>query len=203
MITQPHITEKSLQDKLETWLVEYFDVYREVTSSTRCEGKRGRIDFIVIDPISQLPMGIEVKKDDSKRGNDLGVWVRQAEQYAKMLWPVNGVPTRIPIFIYPRLSHRYLVFSDQVKVLMIGGREVECHIDRHSRDHIHNAVNAFIGVYNVGELRAVNEKYRGFVFNNELIWSNEKDFHTKELAGIDVKKYKKIIERHENSSNGI
>ena len=186
--------EKKLQHKLADWLSEWFDVRTEVYSD-----KKKRIDIIATCKTTGLSYGIEIKTLDSKRGEEVGRWIKQAHEYSTMLWPKpngNGEVTYgpLPIFIYPRISYTILYRPETEKRLVVKGEEY--YADRHTRTSEHHTVTGMLGVFNVGELRYINSREDvGFMFSNKVIWTNKKDYKTGKAIGTNVDNYNYIINK--------
>lgn len=181
------MTEAQLQYKLAERLGEYFNVQREVCCSN------GRIDLVLKCKKTKAVMGLEVKKVDKKRGRDLGMFLKQASRYSEANF-VNHSGC-IPVFIYPAISYNYLICPEDMVV--VGGDEY--FKDRHQKGSVHHTMQGFIGAaFNVGELRVFPYKgknYIRFVFNNDLIWTNQPQYQSSEIIGLHEVNYEKLIKR--------
>jgi hypothetical protein len=189
--------ENELQLKISNRLKTWFNVYPEY--KTLC--KTGRIDFIIECKITKALFGLEIKKIDKKKGNDMGLLIKQAHRYSNSCFTFNNVTQKIPIFIFPALSYDYLICPE--KMIIVEGEEY--FKDRHTKDFVHHTIQGFIGVWNVGELRVYKEKentYIRFVFNNQEIWTNEPQWNNPEIKGLHKENYNKLITRI-NDSNCI
>ena len=186
--------EKELQHRLANWLSEWFYVRLEVSSTAN-----KRLDIIATCKQTNLSYGIELKKNESKRGEEIGKWIKQAHEYSSMQWPdygVNGKPTysQIPIFVYPRISYTMLYRPEKETCIKIKGKEY--YADRHCEYSGHHTVTGLLGVFNVGELRYINSrKDVGFVYSNKVVWTNKKDYHTGKAKGTNTVHYKHIISK--------
>lgn len=91
--------EKELVDKLCIKFSKYFEVQREVVS--KC--KKNRIDILLtID--GKYHFGIECKRPDKKRGEEIGEYVLQAKRYTTAEWEYRPSEfVKALIFIYPAL----------------------------------------------------------------------------------------------------
>ena len=187
------MSEKKLIEKLELRLSEYFDITKEVW--TECH--TGRIDMVLECKESHKPLGLEVKRINKKRGNDMGLLIMQAHEYSKKNFEVNQSFIKIPVFVFPALSYDYMICPEEMKI--IDG--VEYFRDRHDKNKTHHTIQGFIGVWNVGELRVFEKrdkfKYIRFVFNNQEIWTNEKRWNSNEIKGLHYENYKKLKSRIE------
>lgn len=91
--------EKELVDKMVVQFSKYFEVQREVVS--KC--KKNRIDLLLtID--GKYHFGIECKRPDKKRGEEIGEYVLQAKRYTTAEWEYRPSEfVKALIFIYPAL----------------------------------------------------------------------------------------------------
>ena len=182
--------EKTLQYKIAERLKRWFNVLTEV--KTACG--TGRIDIVAICKKTGARFGIELKRDEKKRGHDIGILIKQAARYAKSDFVIDDYHGRIPVFVYPALSYDYIICPEE-KVL-IGG--VEYFKDRHQKDHIHHTMQGIIGVWNIGELRVFpyqDANYIRFVFNNKQIWTNQPEYNSTAISGLHEVNYNDLIIR--------
>ena len=166
-------------DKLIHSLNRYFKVERECWSDC----KQGRIDLIVTTK-EGYKFGIECKRNDNKRGEEIGEFIKQAMRYKEYFF--NG--TKIPIFIAPPISYNYFIMNQYSKEI---DNEL-WHKDRHNELHEHHTVNGFLGALGIGEIRR-NGNYFTFSFSNKIIWSSQKDYHTKVEKGTHNENYNKLL----------
>jgi len=180
-------TEKEFVDKIELYLKKYFKVEREIWSDCR----NGRIDVIATDK-DGFKYGIECKRNDSKRGEEIGEFIKQAIRYKDYLF--NG--KKIPIFIAPPLSYKYFILNEYSEVI---NNEV-WHKDRHKENHEHHTMNGLLGALGIGELRRCDDFYI-FSFSNKIIWSSKIKYNTFEAFGTHEVNYNKLINKI--NDNGI
>ena len=190
------IIEKDLSERLYNFLIKYFNVDTEVWSTNR----KYRIDYVIED--TQTPgayFGIEVKKIDHKRGNDLGEHILQAYNYSQSEFGNYG---KIPIFVVPPLSYDYIICPDHDNMKVIEG--FEYFKDRHDKNHDHHTINGFLGALNLGEMRTqmrtiypdkMERQFVRIVFSNQEIWSNIPICGTKEHKGLNRHNYEKLIKK--------
>jgi len=168
-------TEKELVDKMVVHFKKYFEVQREVVS--KC--KKNRIDLLLtID--GKYHFGIECKKPDKKRGEEIGEYVLQANRYTKAEWEYRpGKFVKALIFIYPALSYNYFILNERSTIIdnedsvyCNGEKFTKWHQDRHSELCNHHTFNAFIcKIANIGELRKKPLGYQ-FSFMNKPIFEH-------------------------------
>lgn len=170
----------------------HFIIRRECWSNSK---KKRRIDLILQIPDRDVFFGVEVKRPSSKRGEEIGRFIKQAIDYSKLEFDVfkNGsVFKKIPIFINPPISLNYFVMNQESQIL----NGVKWFRDRHDNTCEHHSFNGFLGSFGVGEIRA-GKDYRGsfifFAFSNKVIYSTAKIWRTKEIVGLHEKNYSKLI----------
>ena len=190
-------TEIEIKNKVVEILSKYFFVYEEITS--QC-GK-SRIDLIVVCRRSSAKFGIELKKIDKKTGSDIGDLIIQARRYSisKFRVNTNDKHERIPIFIYPPISHHVLMCPD--KMLLHEGEKY--FKDRHSEDNDHHTANGMLGKLGIGELRKIKfwRPYFAFIYSNFIIWSTKPKFDyinyrsipNGDIHGLHEENYKRLI----------
>jgi hypothetical protein len=156
--------EKEFVDELALKFSKYFEVQKEVVS--KC--KNNRIDLLLtID--GKYHFGIECKKPDKKRGEEIGRYVLQAIRYTTAEWEYRPSEfVKALIFICPPLSFNYFCLSNETKI--IDG--ITHHIDRHDKLHDHHSFNGFLGVFNIGEVRKKPLGYQ-FALNNKPIFEHK------------------------------
>jgi hypothetical protein len=157
-------TETEFVDQLVNKFSRYFQVQREVVS--KC--KKNRIDLLLsID--GKYHFGIECKRPDKKRGEEIGRYIKQAERYTISEWEYKpGVYVKALIFICPPLSYNYFCLSNETKTI----DSVIYHKDRHDELHDHHSFNGFLGVFNIGEVRKKPMGYQ-FSLNNKPIFEHK------------------------------
>ena len=173
-------TEQQYVDKVTNQLKKYFTVIPEVWSDC----KNGRIDLI-ITTLEGQSFGIECKRPDSKRGEEMGEFIKQAIRYSD--YKFNG--KRIPIFIAPALSYNYFVLNNEEKII----ESVKWHKDRHDENHEHHSVNGFLGSMNVGEIRRSGNLFFFLSFSNKIIWTSQLGYKTGKAKGLHEENYKKLL----------
>lgn len=185
------IAECEVSQKIVRVLSGYFFMKPEVWS--KC-GKN-RIDFIMTCKKSLASFGLEVKKIDKKRGNDIGELILQAQRYVKSEFKINGVYKRVPIFIAPPISYDILMCPDEL--LIHDGHEF--FKDRHHHDHKHHTVNGMLGALEIGEVRTIKndkfERYFNLTFSNQIIWTSKKQWGSNEIRGLHQDNYDKLLKK--------
>ncbi len=195
--TADKVTEAEFVEKLTRFLSKYFTVKPERWS--QCGN--GRIDLI-LKHSWQIYFGVEVKRDDKKKGEEMGEFIKQAIRYTKYKFEVeDGIFKQIPILICPPLSYRYFILNEFSKAFPSysgynNGNEL-WHQDRHPENCKHHSFNGFLGAFGIGELRSFISKYETSYFishSNKVIWTNAaKWFDGKrsktEIQGMDIEKY--------------
>ena len=155
-----------------------------------------------IDRVLQLKkdrsvyFGIEFKKIEEKRGEQLGEHIKQGNRYStkNFLLP-NGNDKRMPIFLCPPISYISLICPSGEPVISNG---LEHYQDRHDKSHQHHTVNGMLGVFNVGELRTTTykeKKYLWFLFSNQIIWDGRPQWNSSEVRGLHKDNYEKLLKK--------
>lgn len=178
-------TEKKFVDELALKFSKYFEVQREVLS--KC--KNNRIDLLLtID--GKYHFGIECKKPDKKRGEEIGKYIQQAQSYTHLKWNYrNDISVQVPIFICPALSYKYFILNEHEVV--IDGKKY--HQDRHSQLHSHHTFNGMLGVWNVGEVRKTELGFQ-FVMCNKPFYEH-KSYNNTIISRVHEINYNTYIER--------
>ena len=171
--------ESDFVNKLVGTLQNYFKVQSEVWSDCN----RGRIDLILTTK-EGYRFGVECKRNDNKRGEQIGEFILQAIRYKDYLF--GGV--KIPIFIAPPLSYNYFLMNEISMVF----EDDKWHKDRHKETHEHHSCNGFLGAFGIGEIRNLGS-YFILSLSNKNIWSSKKDWKTKQATGTHIENYKKLI----------
>lgn len=190
------MTEKELQQTMALRLQNWFNVYKEC--KTQC--KKGRIDLIIECKQTKALFGIEIKKIDKKKGNDMGLLIKQAHRYSNLFFKIKDKIQKIPIFIFPALSYDYLICPEKMIVV----KNEEYFKDRHNKHFTHHTIQGFLGVWNVGELRVYkenNNKFIRLVFNNQEIWANEPQWNSNQIKGLHKENYQNLINRINDSNS--
>ena len=185
-------TEDDYVNKLVKHLGKNLKVEKEVWSDCG----NGRVD-LVVTTTEGYNFGIECKKNNSKRGEEMGEFVKQAIRYVG--YKFKG--KRIPIFISPPISYNYFLlneFSQDIEGKM-------WHKDRHELHTNHHSFNGFLGCFGVGEIRKSKDswgkEYFYFSTSNKIIWSSENkkiwDYPKYEIkmAGTHIKNYNLLIKK--------
>jgi len=178
--------EKEFVDKLIKPLTNHFNIQQEVKS--KC-GK-GRIDLVLQSKENDnIYFGVECKKPDKKRGEEMARFVKQAIRYTDYEFLTSkGIYRKIPVVLCPPLSYNYFILNEYEQ--HINGEL--WHKDRHNATHEHHSFNGLLGQFNVGEIRNL-DKYYIISFSNKIIFSTRKNWHTKQIEGIHEANYNKLI----------
>lgn len=182
-----NMTEKELQEKLFIYLSKYFHVYSEIYDITN----KFRIDLIIVhksDLLKKYPIGIEIKINEKKRGNDLGKWLKQASNYSNLNFKGFG---KCLIMIYPPIQLNYL----REGFLMNnheGNKEktdnVIKNIPAENQNEAQfcgsNNISTFLGSFNIGEiLKTTNNKDLYFHYKGQILY--ETIFNKLRINNID------------------
>ncbi len=156
-----NLSEKEMQNNMFNYFSQWFDVLKEVRS---IDGK-SRIDLVMTHKEHPwFRVGVEIKKNDTKRGSDLGKFLRQAGRYAQTRFVYDGVEIpRFPVLIYPAVSGNFLEYIDTYRENF-----------QHDPNHEHHNVNSMLGsAFGIGEIRKFDEgqgQYLRFMFSNSVLW---------------------------------
>lgn len=164
--------EKRLGEKFDAKFGEYFNIRDEV----RPVGSRRFIDRILelrLNP--NYAFGVELKHEYHKQGNNIESWLRQAEDYARMNYIIQGVERKIPILIYPALSSLFIQkdFNSEMMPIAVEVRGEKYYKAFHHELHEHSNVNAFPSMLGVGEIRQIDLNGQigyAFIFKNKILW---------------------------------
>ena len=163
------MTEFELRDKISLYLDRYFYTEPEVRSICRT----GRVDICIThrkDIVKAYPIGIEVKRFDDKRGKDVGDWLKQAQRYSGLTWPLG----KMLIIVAPQISG--LVFDE--------GKLTSHNHVVNGHPHPHHNVSTFLGQFGVGEFQRYiwhdyhlnkDVKLARIVFKGSVIWDQNGD----------------------------
>jgi hypothetical protein len=157
MLKHANMTEKELSIKFCKLMQPYFHIDAEIWD----DAKVGRIDFVFTDKATGAKFGIEVKHDLHKRGGAIGEHIAQCMNYSRLTFKGQ----KLPIFLYPAISHRVLRGIKEVKG--------EWTKDVHDQNNTHHTVNGILSHLNIGEIRKreyTNQTFWDFVYNNHLIY---------------------------------
>lgn len=174
-------TEQAFVDVLVKYLSKSLTIEEEVWSDC----KKGRIDLIATTK-EGYRLGIECKKNNRKRGEEMGKFISQALRYKSYYF--NG--SKIPIFIAPSLSYNYFVLSEETKEI----DSKEFHLDRHDKTHEHHSFNGFLGEIGCGEIRS-NGSFLYFSYSNKIVWSGQTKYKSEEVKGTHEVNYKRILNK--------
>jgi hypothetical protein len=190
------MTEKEFSIKVVNRLSKYFMASAEVWS----ECGKNRIDFILTHRKTGLNFGLEFKRFDRKRGEEIGEFILQAQRYSKLKFKILQGYAKVPVLICPPLSYNYLICRDGEAVIAKDtlGNDVEHYRDRHQKHHDHHTVNGFLGAFGVGEVRTETrngEQYLKFIMSNRLLWSESKVGVNYDLynEGLHIVNYEKAM----------
>lgn len=160
-----NVIEKELQQKIVTFLSNYFYVEQEVWS----DAYKYRIDIVLVhksDMNKEYPIGIEIKTDDKKTGSSLGQWLHQANNYTHENFKGYG---RLMVITYPQISGQCLAEGMLMHPHNVYEKgDLACQ---------HN-VNTFLAQFAIGELQKYkhnNGTYLRIVFNSKLVWDHRND----------------------------
>lgn len=173
----PDIPEETTKEQF----IKYFSQWFEIKAEVKSECKAGRIDirmFHKTDILKQYPFGVELKRKNIKRGTDLGEWVLQASEYAKLKFDNRF----LHVFIYPQISDKYLK----------EGIDISQHdVYADGINGWHYNVNSFLyKAFKIGEVQKYKnwrgKQYCRFVLNNTQIWdsSNPMYFNIDKLNNL-------------------
>lgn len=186
--------EDHILDKTLPHFAKYFNIRREVWS---VDGK-SRIDVVLIHKTTpELIIGVEAKKADYKRGDNIGEHILQAFRYTLSDFLLDGNRQKIPVALLPPLSYNYLIMKDAVIV----ENGVEYFADRHDLTSEHHTVNGMLGAFGIGEVRRRNEPVANFhrtqlgiYFQNREIWQDRRGRKTDYVHMINYSRAIKKID---------
>lgn len=177
-------------------IIPTFSIYFNVTQEVWSKCKTGRIDLLLQSKTEpNVFFGIECKLPDSKRGEKIGEFVKQAIRYSNLEFDLgNGRYLKIPILICPPLSYKYFLLNEEEAE--VNDNNYLWHRDRHNKDHEHHTFNGFLGAFNVGEVRSRSNNSWYFVMSNKLLFdSDKKYFQMKEDKGLHLANYELTIKK--------
>ena len=193
------MTEK----EFSRWVISTLNPYFIGTPEQYSKCGSRRLDFIIQDKNNtDIAFGIEFKKSDHKKGENLGNHILQSMRYSLLDFPVNNIFRRIPILLCPPISYNYLmcpVYESKIELKSsYHSLMAEYYHDRHEKNHRHHTVNGMIGAMNIGEIRTI--VYRGkqhiyFSFSNKVIWTSETEWDTGNTKGLHEKNYTLLINK--------
>jgi len=191
-------TEKEFVDQLCKSFGKHFKVKTEVFS--KC--KNGRID-ILLSLNGNIHFGLECKKPDSKRGEQIGEYVKQAIRYTNYEFEVYpGIFKKIPIFICPPLSYKYFLMNERTNdfinhdnVSFDGKPFCKWHQDRHEEHYKHHSFNGFLGAWGVGEVRKNIDGSYFFSVSNKTIFCSRKKWNSEDINGMHPENYTKLLKK--------
>lgn len=190
------MTEKEFSNKIVNRLLKHFTVSAEVWS----ECGKYRIDFIITHRKTGSNFGLEFKRFDRKRGEEIGEFILQAQRYSMIKFKTPQGYGKVPVLICPPLSYNYLICRDGEPVISkdLLGNDVEYYRDRHQKQHDHHTVNGILGAFGIGEVRSETRnsgQYLKFIMSNRLLWSESKVGANYDLYndGLHILNYEKSI----------
>jgi hypothetical protein len=128
-----HQKEEITKQELIQKLSPYFDIQQEVWDFD----EKNRIDLIITHKkYPEYPFGIEVKREGKKTGKDIGAFIFQGAKYSRLYWKNVG---KIPIFLFPHITNKYLREGDMMA--------------KHREFQVDNNISTFIGYFHLGELK--------------------------------------------------
>jgi len=194
------LTEQQFVDRIVLEFEKFFIVKRECWS--KCKTKR--IDLVLQIPQTEVYFGIEAKRPDKKRGEQIAKYILQAMDYSRLEFDVkkdNLNFKKIPIFICPALSYNYFLLNEHQEKLNVKSNLFKhynddsyllWHQDRHQLHDKHHTFNGLLGGFNIGEVRRNFDKSFYFSLSNKIIFTTEKNWHTKEIKGLHIENYNKL-----------
>lgn len=173
---------------------KHFKCQREVWS--KC--KQGRIDIVLETSCGKF-FGIEAKVPERKRGEEIGNYIQQAMRYSTYEFEVKPNQfQRIPIFICPPISYKYFIMNNEEQI--IDG--IKWHRDRHNENFEHHSFNGFLGTFNVGEVRKVQQGAFALIHSNKTIFSTKiepiydgRNLIGRKIQGLHEKNYELLIQK--------
>jgi len=184
------MTEKELEQAIIKVLQPYFSIRQEVWSKDH----KSRIDFVLTCKLSNAIFGLEIKKIEKKKGDEVGKIVEQCQRYTLCEFDINGNYKRIPIFLAPPISYHFFICPEEMQT--INGWEF--FKDRHDKNHEHHSMNGFLGNFNVGELRTFyynNKKYFRFMMSNKIIWTCQPEWNSSNIRGLHKVNYDFLLNK--------
>jgi hypothetical protein len=184
------MTEKEIEQKIINALRPFFHIKQEVWSLDH----KSRIDFIITCKRSNAIFGLEIKKFEEKKGDEIGKIVEQCFRYTNCKFDINGEFKKVPIFLAPPLSYLFFICPKEMQII----NGFEYFKDRHDKNHEHHSINGFLGNFDVGEMRTfmINEKqYFRFMMSNKIIWSNHPKWGSGDIFGLHEVNYNFLINK--------
>lgn len=171
-------------------LIPTFRIHFIVRSEVWDKKRKSRIDLVLnLKSNPDIFFGIECKIPDKKRGEKMGLFIKQAIRYSQSEFEVKpNFFKKIPILITPALSNNYFILNETEQI--IDG--ITWHQDRHNSNHDHHSMNGFLGAFEVGEIRTfskvyenprVLKKYYKFMYSNCTLFDSR--------FGINLNNYKR------------
>lgn len=191
------INEQAFVNKVIGYLKPHFMEIKEQVWS-RCH--TGKID-LVLKYDNEIYFGVECKRPDEKKGQEIGEYVKQAIRYTNLYFEVEqGFFKKIPILICPPLSYEYFLMNQRSLKLPqhnTYGKNDKWHQDRHEETDPHHTFNGFLGAWGVGELRKSSDQNQIWYYishSNKPVWSNKRKYFpypklSKEIEGVDRRWY--------------
>ena len=155
------IPEAELENKMIIYLSKWFFVKSQITSIDN----KSRIDLMLTHKSNNtFHFGIEIKRGNTKKGGDIGRWVKQSIRYSKSIF--KGYEKKI-IFVFPQLSFFYLQ----------EGKLVKKHDVFASGDiGAQNNASTFLGALDLGELQFYdrsNKIYSRLTYRGHIFWDSK------------------------------
>lgn len=184
------MNEKEFVNSIIPLFTDKFTVYREVSSE--CKSKR--IDLVLQHKIyKKIVFGVECKMFNSKKGNEIGKYIRQAINYSDYKFVFGEYSQRMPILICPALSINYLIMAEERKIDENGKYWYK---DRHEPTHQHHTVNGILGSLGIGEIRNLKSGNYYFTHSNYILFeSNPTFYNTKNNHGVHFENYNNLINK--------
>lgn len=184
------MTEKEVEILIINNLRPYFNIDQEVWSK---DGK-SRIDFVLTCKKSGAIFGLEIKKIDKKKGDEVGKIVEQCFRYTNAEFNISGTYKKIPIFLAPPLSYHFFICPEEKEII----NGFEYFKDRHDKNHEHHSFNGLLGNFKVGELRTFiyhDKQYIRFMMSNKIIWTNLPQWNSNEIRGLHEVNYNFLMNK--------
>ena len=185
--------EEKFRAKIDQHFERFFRIEREVQS--KC--KTARIDYILQCKDSDAVFGVEVKKENIKRGLNFGNYAIQASKYSEYEWMHSfDAPKKMLIFIAPAISSKFIeIYKNDFGVMQYKKHGLfNYYRAKHEIDNEHHNLHSFISTtLNIGEIKTINRnsknEYFAFLYKNKAIWRSCTKFHKGGLHETNYKFY--------------
>jgi hypothetical protein len=182
--------EEQFRAKIDLYFQKYFYIQREVVSLCG----NGRLDYVLHDKESDAVFGVEVKKEEIKRGMNFGNYAIQASRYTDYEWKHNfDAPQKMLIFIAPSLSSKFIeIYKNDNGVLDLKKHGMfNYYRPKHEIDNEHHNLHSlFSTALKIGEIKTINKgqksEYFAFLFKSKAIWRSCTQYHK---GGLHIQNY--------------